>query len=215
MVAEIIIISGMGNCYLIGSGSKFMLIDTGMSTNRAAIERKMKAAGCQPGNLALIVLTHGDPDHAGNARYLGQAFGGVKIAMHRDDAGMVERGDMGWNRKTGAVARVLFALPFFRLSKSDRFTPDLYLENGQDLSAFGIEAKVVHLPGHSKGSIGILTPGGDCLCGDLFENRKKPALNSIMDDLGAAKASLEKLKALGPVTIYPGHGQPFALERVS
>ncbi len=211
MASEIITIPGMANSYLIKSGGKFLLIDTGFFRNRAAIEKALPAAGCQPGNLALIVLTHGDSDHAGNARYLGQKYG-AKIAMHRDDAGMVERGDMGWNRKTGAVARFLFALPFFRLGKSDRFTPDLYLEDGQDLSDYGIEAKVVHLPGHSKGSIGILTGGGACICGDLFENRKQPALNSIMDDKEAAKASLEKLKRLGAATIYPGHGRPFPLE---
>lgn len=211
MTSEIITIPGMANSYLIKSGGKFSLVDTGMFTNRAAVEKALLAAGCQPGNLALIVLTHGDSDHAGNARYLGQKFG-VKIGMHEDDAGMVERGDMGWNRKIGKVARFLFALPFFRLGKSDRFTPDVSLVDGQDLAEYGFDARIVHLPGHSKGSIGILTGSGACFCGDLFENRKEPALNSIMDDMQAAKGSLEKLKRLGAATIYPGHGRSFPLE---
>jgi glyoxylase-like metal-dependent hydrolase (beta-lactamase superfamily II) len=64
-----------------------------------------------------------------------------------------------------------------------------------------------------KTSIGILTAGGDLFCGDLFENTKAPALNSLMDDATAAAASAAKLKGLPIGTVYPGHGQPFAMDR--
>jgi glyoxylase-like metal-dependent hydrolase (beta-lactamase superfamily II) len=67
------------------------------------------------------------------------------------------------------------------------------MEDGYDLSEYGFDAEVLHIPGHSKGSIGILTAYGDLFCGDLFENREKPVLSSIMDDLSAANASVEKL----------------------
>jgi glyoxylase-like metal-dependent hydrolase (beta-lactamase superfamily II) len=33
-----------------------------------------------------------------------------------------------------------------------------------------------------------------------------------MDDLAVAEASLERLRALRIKTVYPGHGQPFAME---
>jgi len=46
----------------------------------------------------------------------------------------------------------------------------------------------------------------------LLDNTDKPVLNGIMDDLAAAKASVERLKGLGVDTVYPGHGQPFAME---
>ena len=46
--------------------------------------------------LRLIVLTHGDYDHAGNAAYLREKYGS-KVAMHRDDSGRVERADWQWN----------------------------------------------------------------------------------------------------------------------
>ena len=38
---------------------------------------------------------------------------------------------------------------------------DLYVEDGYDLSAHGLAAQVVHIPGHSSGSIGVLTAAGD------------------------------------------------------
>ena len=81
-----------------------------------------------------------------------------------------------------------------------------------DLSRYGSDAKVIHIPGHSKGSIGILTVGGDLICGDLLENTNKPSLNSTMDDLTAANISVEKLKSLKVNTVYPGHGKPFQME---
>jgi glyoxylase-like metal-dependent hydrolase (beta-lactamase superfamily II) len=102
----------------------------------------------------------------------------------------------------------------FRFGKSNRVTPDLELTEEFDLAAYGLAAAVISLPGHSRGSIGILTSEGDLFAGDLLENTKQPALNSIMDDHIAAQASVEKLRSLKVKTVYPGHGQPFALEQL-
>jgi len=52
-----------------------------------------------------------------------------------------------------------------------------------------------------------------CKPGDLLENRDKPSLNSIMDDLAAANASVKKLKRFEINTVYPGHGKPFLMEQ--
>ena len=72
--------------------------------------------------------------------------------------------------------------------------------------------KVLHIPEHSKGSIGILTSGGDLFCGDLLENTDKPDLNSNMDELAGANACVEKLKKSSIKTVYPGHSKPFPME---
>ncbi len=157
------------------------------------------------------MLTHGDFDHSGNAAYLRQAFG-AKIAMHRDDAGMGETGDMFVNRKQpNVLIRKLIPL-FTGFGKAERFTPDLLLEEGDDLSPYGFDARVLSIPGHSKGSLGVLTAAGDLFCGDLLTNTDKPALNSLIDDLPAAQASLQRLRELGVGTVYPGHGTPFPMQ---
>jgi glyoxylase-like metal-dependent hydrolase (beta-lactamase superfamily II) len=199
------------NCYLVRTGKGFILIDTGRSNKRNAIEKELEGAGCCPGNLELIILTHGDFDHCGNAAYLRKKFGS-QIAMHKDDSGMVEHGDMLWNRsKQNILIRIIFKL-FFRLSKSDRFKPDLYIDERYDFSEYGFDAKVLEIPGHSQGSIGILTTSGELFCGDLLANVGKPDIWSIIDDSDAAYASIEKLKSLQINTVYPGHGQPFPME---
>lgn len=198
------------NCYLIKTDTSYVLIDTGFSGKRSDLEKELESAGCKPGNLKLMVLTHGDFDHIGNCAYLREKFG-AKIAMHYDDSGMAERGDMFWNRKKGNILIRTIINILFGLGKSDRFKPDVYVEDGYNLSEYGFDAKVLHIPGHSKGSIGILTAGGDLFCGDLLTNTGKPALSSIIDDSAAAKASIEKLKKLKINTVYPGHGKPFPM----
>ena len=201
---------GTVNCYLWETDTGFVLIDTGSSNRRSELESELTSVGCRPGDLALIVLTHGDFDHTGNAAYLCERFG-ANIAMHQDDAGMAERGDMFWNRSSGNGLLRLIVPILFRFAESNRFKPDFYLEDGDNLSDYGFDAQVLSIPGHSKGSIGILTAGGDLFCGDLLENSKGPATNSIMDDPAACDASLAKLQAFQIQTVYPGHGKPFSM----
>jgi len=209
-IAAHFIFNNYVNCYLVRAGDGYILIDTGMPNKRGVIEKELESADCQPGNLQLIVLTHGDFDHTGNAAYLRKKFG-TRIAMNYNDSGMAEQGDMFWNRKNpNIVIRIIFDL-FFGLSKSDRFKPDLYIEDGYDFSGYGFDAKVLQLPGHSKGSIGILTADGNLFCGDLLANINKPKIFSIIDDLTAANASIEKLKSLKINTVYPGHGKSFPM----
>jgi len=196
---------------LIETGTGFILIDTGGSNKRAGLEKELESAGCEFGNLKLIILTHGDFDHTGNAAYLRKKFG-AKIAMHYDDSGMVEYGNMFWNRKKGNIFFGVIACLLFGFGKPERFKPDLYIDDGYDLSNnYGLGAKVLHIPGHSQGSIGIRADGGALFCGDLLENKDKPVLNSIMDNLAAANISVEKLKKLKINTVYPGHGEPFPM----
>ncbi|MCW4037490.1 MAG: MBL fold metallo-hydrolase [Candidatus Bathyarchaeota archaeon] len=200
------------NCYLVRIGDRFILIDTGVTSKRSVIEQELERAGCHPGNLMLIVLTHGDFDHCGNAAYLRKKFG-TRIVMHKDDSGMVERGDMLWNRnKQNILIRIFFRL-FFKLRKADRFKPDLCIDEGYDFSGYGFDARVLDIPGHSKGSIGILTASGDLFCGDLLVNTDKPEKNTLVDDSVELDASVEKLKTLKIKTVYPGHGKPFQMEQ--
>ncbi len=202
---------GSVNCYLLRADAGFVLIDTGASNKRAVLDEELENTGCQPANLGPIVLTHGDFDHTGNAAYLREKYG-ARLAMHRDDYGMVEHRDIFWNRKRGNILFGRVAAVLFRFSRSQQFKPDLYVEDGQDLSEYGLDARIIRIPGHSKGSIGMLTASGDFFCGDLIENEKKPKLNSIMDDRTAANASVEKLKSLAISNVYPGHGNPFPME---
>ena len=103
---------GSVNCYLMEIDTSFILIDTGSSNMRHELEQALENADCRPGNLNLIVITHGDFDHTGNAVYLREKFG-AKITMHADDLAMAKHGDMLSNRKrTNLINRVIaFLIP--------------------------------------------------------------------------------------------------------
>lgn len=214
MPQEITVISKMGvNCYLIKSDSGFVLIDSGYSFSRRSIEKELEAADCRPGNLNLIVITHADFDHTGNCGYLRKKYG-CKIAMHRNEAGTAETGHMLANRagRQGLFTRTVMSL-FRLLNRRHAFKPDLLLEDGDHLTVYGCNARAYLVPGHSLGSMGIVTAGNDLFCGDLFGNYGKPAPFNV-NEPEEVKRSFNRLRSMGIKTVYPGHGKPFPMEQL-
>jgi hydroxyacylglutathione hydrolase len=204
------------NCYLVEADRGFILVDTGTPRKRYLLERELENAGCRPGNLRLVVVTHGDYDHAGNAAYLRTNYG-AKTAMHREDLGRVRQANWSWGLKP-KPDRVPLSFRvvslFVKRRAFDKFEPDLCLEDRQSLLRFGYDGSVIHLPGHTNGSIGILTPDNGLICGDLLDSAIRPRLDFFINDMRAARASLARLKRLRVDMIYPGHGKPFHLGQV-
>ena len=203
--------------YLIEVQDGFVLIDTGTPEKRERLIEQLAAAGCVPGTLRLVLLTHGDYDHAGNAAYLRDTHV-TKIAMHREDVIRTSTGD--WNRNLKAEPDHFS--PLFRLVSKlirpglfDAFTPDFTVGDGESLASHGLDATVIDLPGHTWGSIGILLPDGTLFCGDLMDGIWRPGLEFFINDLDAARASLRRLSTLDVGLVYPGHGKPFDFERVN
>jgi hydroxyacylglutathione hydrolase len=209
---------GMVNCYLVKTGKGFILIDTGMSFHRAALEKSLAEAGCAGENLQLIILTHGDMDHSGNGAYLRGKYK-AKIAMHPGDSQMCVTGQMKWNRKiTSLFHRVFFGVmiklvmgPQMKKNPFETFTPDILLKDGQSLAEYGFDAKVLATPGHTKGSIVILASDGSLICGDILQARKKPSVTFIVEDEKELAESVARLRKLDIKSVYPGHGKLFQM----
>jgi hydroxyacylglutathione hydrolase len=212
MPYDIITIGAIGvNCYLVKANDGYFLVDTGFPFTRGALKKALGKAGCEPGNLKLVVITHGDYDHTGNAAFLQKKYG-VKVAVHRNEAGAVERGDMSSNRKMKLKTFIKIVMAISKLLAFRPFKPDIYLETEPDLNEYGVNAKIIHIPGHTVGSVGVLTIDGDFFCGDLFNSTRRPRKNSLIDDEAEMDASIEKLKTLDIKKIYPGHGRPFTMD---
>ena len=204
------------NAYLVETDTGFVLIDTGYISNRTRLDKMLRAAGCRPGDLKLIVVTHGDPDHSSNAAYLREEYG-AKIAMHEAEAAAVEQGDMFLSRGRPSLGRRMLKplVALFQLRKRDRFGPDLYFEDGDLLTEYGLDATILHVPGHSTGSIAVLTTDGVFFSGDFLENRTYPSIATLVDDAEALKVGFERVKKMNIRIVYPGHGKPFTLDEIS
>jgi glyoxylase-like metal-dependent hydrolase (beta-lactamase superfamily II) len=203
------------NAFLVKVNEGFILIDTGLSMHWEKLDNELISAGCLPDKLKLIILTHGDFDHTGNCVKLQEKYK-CRIAMHKDDSFMVENG-LSLKRKTRTLQAMMFSLirKLFRKKFAfDKFMPDIYLTDGQNLNEYGFNAKVVHIPGHTKGSIGILTGDGDLFAGDTFTNRRKPEVANYIENPMDLKNSIDRLKMMNIKMIYPGHGKPFEFEQI-
>jgi hydroxyacylglutathione hydrolase len=198
------------NAFLVKAKDGFVLIDTGMPYHWKRLEAQLLTAGCLPSKLKLVIITHGDRDHIGNCAKLQEKYK-AKVAMHEADAFMAEH-DVFLKRKVRTLAgRILILLSRLRRQKISlqKFKPDILLKDGQNLGEYGFSAKIIHLPGHTKGSIGILTEEGDLFAGDTLVNSKKPDLAIFVDNFQELNNSIEKLKKLNIKEVYPGHGKVF------
>ena len=216
------------NCYLGKSEEGFVLFDTGghLTMDKEYTDRKdvlvdsLDKAGCSSGNLKLIVLTHGDNDHTANAAYLREKYQ-TKIAMHEKDVELVENISLDKMMESFQYRSLILKIVFHLMKKPIRritaktvkdfveFKPDVILHDGDDLTNYGFAGKVIHMPGHTPGSIGVLTETGELIAGDVFANVKNPTLAPNGADFKQLKNSVNKLKLMNITTVYPGHGNPF------
>jgi hydroxyacylglutathione hydrolase len=215
-------LGGIGNfsCYLIKTDKGFLLIDTGVSRLRGALEKQLEMAGCIPGNLNLILLTNGTMDATGNAVYIRQKYAS-KIAMHRNDLNMVEHGEYPEREFRSLLPEMIYKLFIKRIGKRmtaalERFTPDVYVDEGSNLSEYGFPAKILHLPGFTPGSIGVLSQAGELFSGNTIINQGRSfEIPFVLTTFRTLEQSIAKLEAERVETIYPGMGAPFSMQAFS
>lgn len=195
---------GTDNCYLVTDGGQAILVDTASGQN---LDQVM--AECDKYTLKLIVLTHVHFDHAENAAALSARYG-VPVAIHRKDEELFDSFDKQPLKSSGLVGCVVLGMSLKVLRNTTVARPDnlIYVEEGDDLNAYGFNAKVIELPGHTLGSIGLDVEGRHLLVGDALDNWIRPGTGHLFYDKEATRKSAEKIRTLGDRTIYYGHGKP-------
>ncbi len=195
---------GTDNCYLVIDGGKAILVDTASKQNLDQV-----VAECDKYEMKLIVLTHVHFDHAENAAELSRRYG-IPVAIHRKDEELFESFDRQPLKSSGLVGRVVLGLSLKVLENTHVERPDhlIYVKDGDDLSAYGINAKVIELPGHTLGSIGVDVEGNHLIIGDALDNWISPGIGHLFYDSGAVTKSADKIREMGNRTIYYGHGKP-------
>ena len=213
MPYELSAATGGVNCYLLKTTGGFFLVDTGFSLSKGKLEKLLARTGCFPGNLKLVIVTHADIDHTGNCLFLQEKFK-AKIAMHPAEAEAAAAVKMTANRKNKSPLLMRAVMALFAGLLTRPFQPDAWLRDGERLSEFGLDAAIIHTPGHTLGSVSVLTDDGDLFCGDFLKGTGRAGVNTLADDAAAMEESYKKIKNLKIKKIYPGHGRPFTFEEL-
>ena len=193
-----------GNCFIVAD-SELTLIDTGFPRNTKKIVNFMKQdLHRDPSELKTIVLTHSHYDHVGCASDLREKTG-ARVATHIGDAGFIE-GTMRPTARKGGM-RILAAL-LSPLVRAKKVKVDLLLNEGDTIAGM----KVVHVPGHTPGSIALLDPVRKVLfSGDALTFRHgevTPPPRGFTADAEIAMQSISEMSSLEFDTMLGGHGDP-------
>jgi glyoxylase-like metal-dependent hydrolase (beta-lactamase superfamily II) len=169
----------VGQAYLWRDGDESTLIDAGPGGSAERIAARV------PGRLRRIVLTHFHEDHVGGAAELA-AMTDAEVLAHRLDAPVV-RGEVpgpspvfeNWERPLHAEA--LRHLPQGGFARRPQLTE---LSDG-DVLDFGDGARVVHVPGHTPGSIALHLPErgvlftGDAVAASPLDGKAMPGVFNV------------------------------------
>lgn len=78
----------------------------------------------------------------------------------------------------------------------------------------GLNAKIIHAPGHTEGSICILTSYGKLYCRDLFMNMNSPQISMLANNFEQLNKSVHKVLQEKIIEIAPGHGKIFLIDEL-
>lgn len=166
------------NTYLIGSGKRRILLDTGDENVPQYINNLSKVLKEETCSIEHIILTHWHHDHVGGViDILNITEPNCTVWKYRRSDGMEDM-----------------------LPKNTSFQ---YLENGQILSTSGASVRIIHTPGHTTDHIALsLLEENSLFSGDTILGEG----TAVFEDLYDYMNSLEAMKNLSADIIYPGHG---------
>lgn len=204
------------NVYLL-DGPRLTIIDAGFPLDARGLAAR--ARGLDPLGPQMMVATHCHLDHMGSMSRLKKAFGS-SVAAHVADADVMEGSKPYTIYKLDPVRAVYYKL-LGPLYPYEHVAVDVRLEEGDTVDVMG-GMRVVHVPGHTDGSIALhQADRGILFSGDTIRN-EGGVLDGpppqFTDDIDLAYEGIaEKLVPLGFDVLLPGHGEPVtggAWERV-
>ncbi len=141
--------------------------------------------------LKYIILTHGHSDHIMGVNDLAAASG-AKVIAHSEERDMLADPAKNYSTMFGG--------------KPTTVKVDQYIEGDQTLNLIGEQFDFYHTPGHSRGSMCIVT-GNWLFAGDTLFRGSVGRTDLYGGSMTVLRKSLEKLTKLSHrLTVYSGHG---------
>ncbi len=207
---------GIGRAYLYQEADRLTLIDTGVARSADRIFAAIESIGCKPDGQRQIVITHDHYDHIGSLADVVERTD-AQVLVHALDAPVVR----GEQRPSGPSATGLLRLLNPLLARAARpIAParvDRELADGDEIDLDG-GARVVHVPGHTAGSIAIYLPkrrllfAGDAAVNAFGLGPPSGPRGLFNEDQAKARQSFRKLAELDFDVACFGHGAPLDRE---
>lgn len=220
MTAERIhtILLGNTRTYLIPGRDGFLLIDGGHRVWGNWFFRCLAKIGVPPHQIRLAVITHVHFDHVGTLRAVKNCCG-CKVAVHSSEAALLSSGRVVIPPGTLFPARLVKWMTGRLEKMTSRFcafepaVPDVLVSTPISLEKHGFDARIIPTPGHTIGSLSVLTSVGNAFVGDIAVNMPILGGQRYTSPFGysarAMTASMENLIKEGARYFYPAHGRPF------
>jgi hydroxyacylglutathione hydrolase len=199
------------NCYLLQGKGLAALIDAGPTSGAATIITGLQERGVHPGELGLILITHGHLDHYGAVPRLREWSAAPVAAHHAAPSFSQDKANALPPAQTlrGSLVRLLY-LALAPVLPIQPLAADVLFSEGDSLEEYGLHGQLLSVPGHSPESLALITPDGDAFVGDLLVNYGVPSRPIYLSDHDAWEKSYRRIRDLRPRMVYPGHGEPFA-----
>ena len=200
--------------YLI-KGETIAIVDTGISQSpQKDIAPALKELRLTLANIDLILNTHGHFDHIGGNAAI-QSAGNAQILIHHDDVVFLQDHKRCFEQYWAPVVEATVGkehMEEVRTNLLQMSGPNVdanrQLEDNDFIDlGHGCQLQVIHLPGHTPGSVGFYWEKE----GMLFSGDSLPGLHigtgglPVIDDLIAYENSLKRLQKLSPHLILQGH----------
>lgn len=208
--------------------SKVALFDTGVNTPEtlAKLEHSFASIGRDMRDIDRIYITHFHTDHCGIAGRLKEISGAV-IAMSDTDRKRIrsdqEKGlDINqlriFYREQGLTEKLIDSLvellAYFRKATIP-FRVDTSLSDNEHHTVGDKEFQIIQVPGHTSGQVCFYFPiekillSGDHILPQITPNLSPDPYNPQFRPLKSFLDSLQRVKDLPVVKVYPSHGEPF------
>ncbi|MHA1419627.1 MAG: MBL fold metallo-hydrolase [Candidatus Heimdallarchaeaceae archaeon] len=209
----IILNMGFNKLQLLKGKNGYIQMDAGYSWNVKKYLKLLKKNNIKPDEIKLIIVNHAHADHTGGLKKL-KEITNAKILVHEDDADYLRKGV-----STEIVPITLFAKLAFMLMPAsfrnyDPIEPDIVIKDEYSLEEFGVKAKVIHTPGHTAGTISLITEKGTAFigcCAQGFPFKLFPGLPALAQDINLVYSSWQRIIDEGATKAFISHGKTMSV----
>lgn len=203
------ILSGRCNSFLISSGDKYILIDTGRENKWNNLKRRLVEIQLKENSLSALILTHTHFDHAENAYRIKEVYK-TNLIVHKSEADFISSGNNPVINGTNPITKFITYMIGTWILQFVKYKPvdyDITVEDKYDLSTFGFNAYIISTPGHSSGSISVIIDNEIAIVGDaMFGVFKNSVFPPYAEQPEVMIRSWKKLLDTGCSVFIPAHG---------